>query len=129
MLGIITYDCSHNKTREIVERCSNKIDLIVEIPFKERPKRKVLFNHRPFQFKGPSANQLGKIHSIEVIPIFELINNKNNVINELIVGGAGILEESLVSNYKIINAHPGLIPMTRGLDALNGQYLIKNLLE
>ena len=128
MLGIITYDCPHKKTSEIVERCSKKIDLIVKIPFKERPKRKVYINHRPFQFDGPSPNELGKIHSIEVIPITELITYKKNVINQLIVGGAGILEESLVNNYKIINAHPGLIPMTRGLDAFKWAIFNKEVL-
>ena len=41
----------------------------------------------------------------------------NTELTELIVGGAGILPDSVVNNYKVINAHPGLIPTTRGLDS------------
>lgn len=35
----------------------------------------------------------------------------------VLICGAGILPEEMVKRYKIINAHPGYIPMARGLDA------------
>lgn len=117
MIGIITYDCPHLKTAQIIERCKSKIKFIFTIPFKKRPKRDVLINHRPYQFIGKTPQDLGKQYSIEVIPLSEIGSIENNKLIELIVCGAGILPDKVVNNHKVINAHPGLIPTTRGLDS------------
>ena len=73
MIGIITFNCAHQKTAEIIERCSNKIRFICTIPFKERLKRKVLLDHRPYQLSGPTPQEIGKAYSIDVIPLEILI--------------------------------------------------------
>tara|TARA_Y100000813_G_C24027176_1_gene287955 strand:+ start:38 stop:709 length:672 start_codon:yes stop_codon:yes gene_type:complete len=117
MYGIITYDCPHKKTIEIIERCSDKINCILTIPFAERKKRKTFFNHRPYQFTGATPQQIGKSFGIEVFPLNSLKIEDKKFFTELVVGGAGILSDSLVNNFKVVNAHPGLIPTTRGLDA------------
>jgi len=125
MLGIITYDCPHKKTSDIIERCHEKINFIYTIPFKERKKREVKINHRPYQFTGPTPQEMGKSYSIEVIP-FDILDSKDNPnLSEIIVGGAGILPENIVNNYKVINAHPGLIPTTRGLDSFKWSILFQ----
>lgn len=36
----------------------------------------------------------------------------------VLIGGAGILEESFIKDHKVINSHPGYIPEVRGLDSL-----------
>ena len=36
----------------------------------------------------------------------------------VIIAGAGLLPDELVENHKIINTHPGFLPLTRGLDSL-----------
>ncbi len=117
MIGIITFNCPHRKTAEIIERCSKKISCICTIPFKERKKRKILINHRPDQLSGPTPQEIGKAYSIKVLPLEFLVNSEYKDVDELIVGGAGILSDSIVKNFKIINSHPGLIPTTRGLDS------------
>jgi len=117
MIGIITYDCPHLKTAQIIERCKSKIKFIFTIPFKKRPIRDVLIDHRPYQFKGKTPQDLGKKYLIKVLPLIEIGDLDNHESIELIVCGAGILPESIVNNYKVINAHPGLIPTTRGLDS------------
>ena len=117
MIGIISYECAHKKTTEIIERCSNKIDCIFTIPFKQRSKRKVLINHRPDQFDGHTTKEIGKSYSIDVLPLDKINSEYSNSFNQLIVGGSGLLSEFLVCNFKVINAHPGLIPTTRGLDS------------
>ena len=117
MFGIITYDCPHQKTLEIIERCSKNIDLILTIPFKERPRREVLINHRPLQITGPSPKEIGRAFSIDTLPLNELNLKDKFKVGELIVGGAGIIKSSIVKKFKVINSHPGLIPLTRGLDS------------
>lgn len=76
MIGLITYDCPHLKTQHLIEQCSKKIVAILLIPFKKRLSRKVLFNHRPFQFKGPSPQELAKSIGAEVINLSEFRNQK-----------------------------------------------------
>ena len=74
MYGVITYDCPHKKTTEIIERCSEKINCILTIPFVERKKRKTFFNHRPYQFSGATPKEIGKSFGIEVLPLNTLIS-------------------------------------------------------
>ena len=46
----------------------------------------------------------------------------------MVVGGAGILSDSLVKNFKVVNAHPGLIPTTRGLDSFKWAIYFKEMI-
>ena len=99
MIGLITYDCPHKKTTDIIERCSSKIDCILTIPFKQRTKRKVLINHRPNQFCGYKPKEIGKSYSIDVLPLDKINSENNNGLDQLIVGGAGLLSKSIVNNF------------------------------
>ncbi len=128
MYGVITYDCSHKKTIEIIERCSDKINCILTIPFKERKKRKTFFNHRPYQFSGATPQEIGKSFGIEVLPLNSLEKEDKKFFKELVVGGAGILSDSLVNNFKVVNAHPGLIPTSRGLDSFKWAIYFKEMI-
>ena len=122
--GIITYDIPHLKTSEILERCHNAITKIYLIPFKERKKRDVLFEHRPNQFIGPKPQELGDYYGIQSYPFDSLLSDKlvNHPMN-IAISGAGILEEDVVSRFNIINCHPGLIPASRGLDSFKWSIL------
>jgi len=117
MIGLITYDCPHLKTQEIAERCAKNIDAILLIPFNNRPSREVLFNHRPFQFEGPSPQDLAKSIGAEILNLSDFKETFTSTEDFLVVGGGGILGPHLTTRYAIINAHPGLIPSSRGLDA------------
>lgn len=51
---------------------------------------------------------------------FEKWDGKRNLskyCDMFVIGGAGILDVSFASNKPIVNAHPGIIPLTRGLDS------------
>lgn len=117
MIGLITYDRPHLKTQEIAERCKNKVSALLLVPFKERPRREVAFHHRPYQFEGPSPKELAKSVGAEILYLSDLEKELASKDDYLVVGGAGILDAEYTSRYRIINAHPGLIPSSRGLDA------------
>jgi len=125
MIGLITYDCSHLKTQQLVEQCGNKIDAILLIPFQKRPSRKVIFNHRPSQFEGPSPQELAKSIGAEIIKLSEFKGQLLTKEDFLVIGGAGIIDAYYTSNFQIINAHPGLIPSSRGLDSFKWGILNK----
>jgi len=128
MVGIITYNCPHKKTAEIINRCSEKIDLILIIPFEKRIQRNVKIHHRQYQFIGPTPQDIGNNHAIDVVPLESLKFEDNKHISELIIGGAGLLPESIVSNFRVINCHSGLIPTTRGLDSFKWAIYFKELM-
>lgn len=117
-VGIITYNISHAKTQELVHGLLKKnyeISLIL-INFKEYKKRIPLYDHRPTQFTGPTPEQLAKNFNLN----FYSINQINNIkdINFFLIGGGGLIGKNQIIKDKIINCHPGLIPLSRGLDSL-----------
>ena len=65
----------------------------------------VLFNHRPFQFKGPSPQELAKSIGAEVIKLSEFRDQKLSKKDFLVIGGAGLIDNYYTSNFQIINAH------------------------
>jgi len=121
-VAVITYDVPHLKTRQVVEgllaQGHDSLTLFA-LPFKSRQGRKVEFQHRPFQLTGiePSilAEQTGaaytRLKTFADIPVTGF--------DFYLISGAGVLPDSFViaTERKVINSHPGLIPLVRGLDA------------
>jgi hypothetical protein len=63
-IALITYDVPHRKTQDVLLRmiwrgCFNVV--LVVTPFKSRPSREVLFQHRPPQLTGPTPTSLSSI--------------------------------------------------------------------
>lgn len=117
-IGIITYNTNHLKTQQVVENLIEKNIYEVEIfalPFKQRPERKVLINHRPNQFNAIETKELAVKHNLQFAEI--TTESKLPYCDYYIITGAGILPAEFVKNRKIINIHPGVIPSARGLDA------------
>ncbi len=117
-IGVITYNCPHIKTQQLIDGLHYK-DYEVKLfalPFVERKKREVYFQHRPQQLNGLSVNDISEKYNIEAF----LLNSDCEIPCEMdyyLIGGAGILSSDCVEGKKIINCHPGLIPMMRGLDS------------
>ena len=117
-IGIITYNCKHLKTEQILNALCNKgYDVTVfALPFVERPMRDTLFSHRPNQLKASHTREVSQKLGFRYI----LCNDDSEIINGCdyyLICGAGILSEKCVQNKRIINCHPGLIPASRGLDS------------
>lgn len=117
-VGIITYHHPHLKTEQVLQRILNKHYKykIYALPFKERPKRKVLFPHRPNQEEAVAPQVIAEAHGIPYI-ICQSDRDIDNSCDLYILCGAGILSKECVKDKKIINCHPGIIPAVRGLDA------------
>jgi phosphoribosylglycinamide formyltransferase-1 len=117
-IGIITYNRPHLKTQQILKgliKKKYKITLLIS-DYKKYKKRKIFFNHRPKQFIGESPLQLSKKYKLQIIKL----KNKKSFINLdfAIVGGSNVLEKKFIKKFFIINCHSGLIPQSRGLDAI-----------
>ena len=123
-VGIITYDHAHLKTEQLVSRLLLNARVpggpvlglkLLALPFSPRPKRDVLFQHRPDQEQAANTRDLARFQDIDLLPCtYDAIPD---VADYYLVAGAGIFLASAIGRKKIINAHPGIIPSARGLDA------------
>ena len=117
-LGIITYDHNHLKTAQLLEPLyySGYDITVYALPFYERPAREVLFSHRPNQNNAEHPCKIAERLGVE----YKKCLDDSRIGNECdfyLVAGAGILSSECLANKKIINCHPGLIPIARGLDS------------
>lgn len=119
-LGVITYDHAHLKTEQLVlSYCEDEnIDeiKIFALPFKTRPHRAIAFQHRPDQSKAVLTESLQELDKVS----FQKWDGKEDLqslVDVFVIGGAGILDVRFAGGKPIVNAHPGIIPTTRGLDS------------
>lgn len=119
-IGIITYDCAHLKTEQLACRY-NQNEKISEInlyalPFVPRAERAVVLPHRPDMTRAVPTESLSELSKVN----FQKWDGKKDVseFNDLfVIGGAGIIDIAFAKGKPIVNAHPGIIPLTRGLDS------------
>lgn len=119
-IGIIAYDTNHLKTEQLVLSYVNNpaIDSITifALSFVQRPKRNITFEHRPEQSEAIQVSDLTNFDKVT----FQRWDGKQNLPKSIdchIITGAGIIDVSLAQGVPIVNAHPGIIPTTRGLDS------------
>ena len=122
-IGIITYATRHLKTEQIAVGLSQRgyTDIsIFALPFKPRPVREVLFAHRPDMAAGAQTDMIARAVGASYRAVDSAADIDPETVDIFLIGGAGILPESFVNKAlgKILNSHPGKIPLVRGLDAL-----------
>jgi phosphoribosylglycinamide formyltransferase-1 len=118
-IALITYDVPHKKTQDVLFRLiwRDSCDLtLVVTPFKSRPSREVLFQHRPAQLTGPGPLSLARKFGLNTLPIEDWRSYRANF-DFFLVAGSGLIDPEFCRTAKIVNCHPGLIPLNRGLDA------------
>jgi phosphoribosylglycinamide formyltransferase 1 len=118
-VALITYDVAHKKTQDVLFRLiwRDCCDLtLVVTPFKSRPSREVLFQHRPAQLTGPGPLSLARKFGLNTLPIEDWRSYRANF-DFFLVAGSGLIDPEFCGSAKIVNCHPGLIPLSRGLDA------------
>ena len=128
-IGLITYNCPHLKTQQVLQGLLKKKKYEFEIfalPFLSRKPRRILLNHRPDQTKAEDSHKIAIDHAI---PYNNCQNDYDidNTCDVYLVLGAGILSAKCLKK-KVINCHPGIIPASRGLDSFKWSlYEQKNL--
>lgn len=122
---VITYNYPHRKTQDILFRLKlqNKDVLVIAVPYEERKQRKPLIQHRPTHcidiYPGDLCRKLGFNFVISDDLYITLKDiDKTWDIESILIGGCGIIDDKTVEEFDIINAHPGYIPYSRGLDSL-----------
>ena len=119
-IGVLTYNCAHLKTEQLVCRYiqDNKVSEInlYALPFNPRVERAVVVPHRPDMLRSVPTESLAELSKVN----FQKWDGNEDIsdFNDIfVIGGAGILDIAFANGKSIVNAHPGIIPLTRGLDA------------
>ena len=119
-LGIITYETPHQKTEFVLLSILKKykaMDLkIFTLPFIPRPERHVLFQHRPDQINSAPPKSYADAFSIAYAECVKDTEITDDCRVYLILCGK-LLSPEAVKNKRIINVHPGILPICKGLDA------------
>jgi phosphoribosylglycinamide formyltransferase-1 len=118
-VALITYDVPHKKTQDVLfpliwRDCFN-LTLVIT-PFKSRPSRDVLFQHRPVQLTGPAPSSLASRFGLNALSIEDWQSFRGDF-DFFLVCGSGLIDPEFCQTARIVNCHPGLIPKSRGLDA------------
>lgn len=123
MLAIITYDAPHRKTQDVLCRLLlegyRNLHLIA-LPWIARKNFTPIYSHRPAGRVELHTGQLSERLGLSYSRVNEAELDKHlqeNAYDHILIAGAGILPTEVALHHKVINAHPGYLPLMRGLDA------------
>jgi len=117
-VGIITYKHHHLKTEQVLLGLVGKVASlkVFALPFVLRKPRTVVFQHRPEQSGGAHTEQVARMMEAPYVECDSDVDVDDSCDLYLILG-AGILSAECLRGKQILNCHPGLIPLSRGLDS------------
>lgn len=114
IIGVTAYhSIVHRKTQDLLLTLKSRGYENVGIIWQEyKPRTQLpLYNHRPSSIVDIGTRRLAEI-------LFYTTGNCPEDCDVILIGGANILDEEYYSKIPTINSHPGILPYTRGLDAL-----------
>lgn len=133
-IGIITYATNHLKTEQVAvglhQRGYENLALFA-LPFTPRAPRDVVFEHRPDMAQGGHSRLVAKAIGADYREVAEAVEIEADSCDIFLIAGAGILPPDFVNATlgRVLNSHPGKIPLVRGLDAFKWAILQQQPVE
>lgn len=134
-IGVLTYQIAHRKTWDTLALLKAKGYENIQVfatPLFYQKKFLPLYDHRPTL---PDLKRLSfELDTREICKNYHYYYYEIDGYDELedaspdvyLVCGAGILPQKLIQTKKVVNCHPGYIPLARGLDAFKWA-IVENL--
>jgi methionyl-tRNA formyltransferase len=131
MIVVLTYDHPHRKTQDLIFKllAQGYKPLIIATEWEERKSFVPIISHRPANPVNMSLTQfcenvgLKLTITTKINLYFDLLKHEN--IDFLLLATGNIIDDQIVTKYKVINSHPGYLPDIKGLDALKWAILHK----
>ena len=134
MIVVLTFDHPHRKTQDLIFKLlANGIKpLVIATEWIERNNFKPIFSHRPANPLDIPLHEFCKNLSLDLV-----ITTKSNLyrdlkkigdIDKILLATGNIIEENIATEFKVINSHPGYLPIIKGLDALKWAILYKEVI-
>jgi len=129
-IGIITYATHHLKTEQVAVglRQRGYQDLsFFALPFTPRAEREIVFAHRPDMSIGGHSRDIASALGSDYREVASADEIDPAGADIFLIAGAGLLPPTFVNATlgRVLNSHPGKIPLVRGLDALKWAILEK----
>lgn len=127
-VGLITYQRGHLKTFQLLQKlllAGHHVTLFA-FPFQLRPQTNTTFADRPHQIINLDISAFCRRHGIPWRPVEGWGDNYADALGEpgtadapdlYMTCIAKIIPASFITGRTILNAHPGLLPQNRGVDA------------
>lgn len=121
-IGLIVADAPHLKTEQVALRlwaAGHKDVTVFTVPFQQRAPRQPLFQHRPDQSDAPHPARLCEGLGYAYRPCGGATDIPATGMDVFLMTGGILMPEAFLSAVSgpVLNAHAGLIPRSRGLDA------------
>lgn len=118
---MIAANAPHLKTEQVIAKMvlrGIKDITIGATPWKQRKTRDISFQHRPDQSCSPSLAVLAQSYGLNFLEIDDWMQcNYRDFDFIVMTGGVLVPEDVLELGIPVVNCHPGIIPIVRGLDA------------
>lgn len=124
MIIVLTYKNPHRKTQDLVLKLlAHGIKfIVVATEWVERKNFEPLIQHRPANPMNISLTEFCINLGVKLILTSkaELYDTLNDIkdIDYILLATGNIIEERIVEKFRVINSHPGYLPIIKGLDAL-----------
>ncbi|MEG3618331.1 formyltransferase family protein [Magnetovibrio sp. PR-2] len=124
-IGIVTYQTGHKKTLDVIRRFLPKgyEITVLAFPFQKRPHVVTSYEDRPYQILDMDMEAFCETYNINYIRVSGWDEASIQTMQVLAVPDvfvtciAKIIPQHLLRLGPFVNAHPGLLPHNRGVDA------------
>lgn len=123
MIALLTYDAPHRKTQDLLSQllmCGFPELTIVATPWVAGRRFIPMYQHRPSGAVQVSLTQLCDNLGLRLVRLQASELNdflSAEAFRHILIAGAGLLPPEVARNHKVINAHPGYLPLSKGLDS------------
>ena len=131
-IGIVTYQTGHKKTLDVIRRFlpkEHEVSLFA-FPFQKRPHVVTSYEDRPYQILDVDIEGFCSTYGVNYIPVggweesdAQALNGQK-VPDVFVTCIAKIIPQHFLELAPFVNAHPGLLPLNRGVDAF--KWALKN---
>jgi folate-dependent phosphoribosylglycinamide formyltransferase PurN len=131
MLVVLTFDHPHRKTQDLLCKlmATGQRPLVVATEWVARKNFKPIIAHRPGNAMDISLSDFCRNLGLDLVKTTkaELAATLREIasIEYILLATGNIIEEEIVTSYKVINSHPGYLPLIKGLDALKWAILYR----
>lgn len=121
---VLTYDHPHRKTQDLILKLlANGVKpLVIGTEWTEMKSFKPIISHRPANPMNITLSNFCENLGLELILTTKLnlykTLKKCGTVDFILLATGNIIEAEIVSEFKVINSHPGYLPNIKGLDAL-----------
>lgn len=127
-VSVLGYSFPHRKTQDVILNLKLRgISFCVfHAPATYEKTHKPLIDHRPSVCNDKDTPSFCEALGVNHVPLKSIIDYDPFTSDYTLIAGCGIIPEDMASTGRFINSHPGILPVSRGLDSFKWSILNKN---